>query len=364
MNNDKIFPFSHWWIGVVEDRNDPLKMGRAKVRIFGYHTESKELLPTSELPWAIPMQPITSPAISGLGQAPVGPLPGTWTIGIFIDGEDMQQPLMLGTIASKNLTGFEPIAGKSMTENKELGIIYDENGNPISGPGGKAMTTGRHGIEGWHLGQTSEKYESGGNGPGTINDYLRSNDFGGASYGTYQFASFLPILMPNGNYRSSKGPSPLQQYLNNSRFKERFVGLTPATPEFDSMWKKVAAENFNQDRTKDAFWVDQHFYIQNKYYNTCIANVQRNGIDLSRFGVAVQDLIWSCAVQLGPANTKIFTDPLRGKAQLSDLEIVKLVTQYKIDNVGKLFKSSSQGIRNSVVARWKKEEQDLLSLIA
>lgn len=353
---------SKFYFGVVEDRNDPLRMGRCKVRIFGIHSDSRELLPTSELPWAIPIQPVTSAAISGIGQSPIGPIPGTWVLLIFIDGSDMQQPAMIGTTASRNVTGYEPVAGRPSTENKDLGIVYDENGNPIPGSGGKVMTTGRHGVEGWHLGQTSERYESGGNGPGTINNYQRSNDFGGASYGTYQFASFLPVAMPNGNFRQNKGKSPLQQYLNNSRFKERFIGLEPATPAFDAMWRQVAQENHNPDRTKDAFWVDQHFYVQNKYYNTCIANVQRNGIDLTRFGCAVQDLVWSCAVQLGPANTKVFTDPLRGKAQLSDVEIVKMVTQYKIDNVGKLFKSSSQDIRNSVVSRWKREEQDLLAL--
>lgn len=359
---DKIFDFSYWFIGVVENRNDPLKIGRCQVRIFGYHAESKELLPTKDLPWAVPIQPITSPAISGIGATPVGPLPGTWVIGLFLDGQDKQQPAMIGTIASKNLTGFEPVPSRPMTENKDLGIVYDENGNPIPDSGGRRMTTGRHGAEGWHLGITSEKYESGGNGPGTINNYLKSNDFGGASYGTYQFASFLPALMPNGNYRSTKGTSPLQQYLSTSRFKERFVGLEPATPAFDAMWRKVAQENYNPDRTKDAFWVDQHYYVQSKYYNTCIANVQRQGIDLSRFGAAVQDLVWSCAVQLGPSNTKVFTDPLRGKAQLSDAEIVKMVTQYKVENVGRLFKSSSQGIRDSVVNRWKSEERDLLAL--
>ena len=36
----------NWWIGVVENRQDPEKLGRCKVRVFGYHTDSKELLPT------------------------------------------------------------------------------------------------------------------------------------------------------------------------------------------------------------------------------------------------------------------------------------------------------------------------------
>ena len=34
-----------WWIGVVEDRQDPLKLGRVRVRCVGWHSENKNLLP-------------------------------------------------------------------------------------------------------------------------------------------------------------------------------------------------------------------------------------------------------------------------------------------------------------------------------
>ena len=36
-----------WWVGEIEDRVDPLNMGRVRVRIFGWHTRSEEH--TSEL---------------------------------------------------------------------------------------------------------------------------------------------------------------------------------------------------------------------------------------------------------------------------------------------------------------------------
>lgn len=88
-----------WWVGVVEDRNDPLFLGRCKVRIFGYHNKSTTELPTSDLPWCTPIQPITSAAISGKGHTPTGPVEGTWVTGFFLDGEDCQQPVMFGTIA-------------------------------------------------------------------------------------------------------------------------------------------------------------------------------------------------------------------------------------------------------------------------
>ena len=47
-----------WWIGVVEDRFDPLNLGRCRVRIFGAHTSELQLIPTSSLPWATPLYPV------------------------------------------------------------------------------------------------------------------------------------------------------------------------------------------------------------------------------------------------------------------------------------------------------------------
>ena len=83
--------------GVVESRDDPLRLGRCKVRVVGVHTEDLSLLPTDDLPWAFPMQPINSAAMNGIGFAPVGPVPGTWVIIAFQD-EAKQFPIMMGTI--------------------------------------------------------------------------------------------------------------------------------------------------------------------------------------------------------------------------------------------------------------------------
>lgn len=92
-----------WFTGVVEDRRDPMKLGRMKVRIAGLHTEKKvqgkdEGIPTEDLPWAHPMQSLTSAAMNGIGQTPLGPVEGTWVIGFFRDGENCQEPIVMGTI--------------------------------------------------------------------------------------------------------------------------------------------------------------------------------------------------------------------------------------------------------------------------
>ena len=87
-----------WFVGVVESRQDPKKLGRVRVRCLGYHTEDLTKLPTADLPWAHPMNPITSATVSGVGQTPLGSVEGTWVIGFFQDGADCQQPIIIGTL--------------------------------------------------------------------------------------------------------------------------------------------------------------------------------------------------------------------------------------------------------------------------
>jgi hypothetical protein len=351
----------NWWIGVVEDRMDPEKLGRCRVRIFGYHTDSRDLLPVGDLPWAIPIQPITSAANSGIGSSPLGPVTGTWVIGFFLDGEDMQQPAMFGTISTKAAkTAFTETAERDATNNPTDGTLKDAVGALVKDSAGEPVKAGTPSIPGWELGKTSEKFESGGKGPSTINDYNggASGDLGGASYGTYQLASYLPATMKNGRARPSPKNSPVLQFINNSKFKNDFTGLEPATPAFDAKWKEVASKSSAE------FKDDQHNYVKKKYYDVMVANLQRTGLDLTKYGPAVQDLIWSTAVQFGPARTSIFTTPLKGKSELTEKDIVNLVSEYKTSQVPELFKSSTENIRAGVKTRYASEKSILLGMVA
>ena len=71
-----------WFMGVVEDINDPEMLNRVRVRCIGYHTADKALMPTGDLPWA--------PFISSTAQMS-SPLvnQGDWVVGFFVDGEDI-----------------------------------------------------------------------------------------------------------------------------------------------------------------------------------------------------------------------------------------------------------------------------------
>ena len=125
-----------FYLGVVEDRMDPMMLGRVRVRILGLHTHNKAILPTADLPWAYKIQPTTSGAISGIGYAPVGVMEGTWVIVQFID-PDKQMPFVVGTIGgipqsqTPELTE-EQGSGSNVLRSGDGSIVTDSSGNPIS----------------------------------------------------------------------------------------------------------------------------------------------------------------------------------------------------------------------------------------
>ena len=77
-----------WAVGVVEDRHDPEKLGRLRVRVYGYHTDDKEKIKTEDLFWAAVVSPIQSSSFGGVGFSPTGILEGTTVFGFFMDGHN------------------------------------------------------------------------------------------------------------------------------------------------------------------------------------------------------------------------------------------------------------------------------------
>ena len=106
-----------WFVGVVEDRNDPEYLGRVRVRAVGFHTDDKIKLPTIDLPWAQVILPVTSAGISGLGSSPAALVEGSWVFGYFRDAEMAQQPMIVGSV-----TGY-PIELANTSKG-----FYDPNG--------------------------------------------------------------------------------------------------------------------------------------------------------------------------------------------------------------------------------------------
>jgi hypothetical protein len=93
-----------WWFGVVENRIDPLNLGRCQVRIFGWHTDDNTLIPSNDLPWAVPMLPVNSTQLTTFKE-------GDMVVGFFTDGPSAQSPVIMGVIPGIPSKNTNPTQG-------------------------------------------------------------------------------------------------------------------------------------------------------------------------------------------------------------------------------------------------------------
>ena len=142
-----MYPEWNWWTGVVENRHDPMKLGRCQVRIMGYHSPDMVKMPTEMLPWAIPMSPINSASQTGVGWSPTGPVEGTHCVGFFRDGSDGQEPVMMGTLPGIPKKGGDKKGGPFKDNRwRNVSSMYELSAE--NGAFAKNNKTGQPDIEG------------------------------------------------------------------------------------------------------------------------------------------------------------------------------------------------------------------------
>lgn len=113
--------FNMFYRGVVVDVEDPLKLGRARVRIPSIHGVNANLpkyVPDSLLPWATPA--IWSSAGNDMGEF-TPPTPGN-RVFVTYEGGDPQYPIYFGGIPTKigNTKYYKPEIGIMMGETQEV----------------------------------------------------------------------------------------------------------------------------------------------------------------------------------------------------------------------------------------------------
>lgn len=112
---------TRWFLGtIVNNADDPLQIGRVRVRIFGLHDGVEK---DEDLPWAQIVIPTITGVHEGTGQY-LGMLTGTNVFGMFLDGPSSQLPLVIGTIPKENDNN------QRATENYPYNKVYQtENGH-------------------------------------------------------------------------------------------------------------------------------------------------------------------------------------------------------------------------------------------
>ena len=103
-----------WWLGQVceaktwehnypclpvnSQKDLPGFKRRVKVSILGWHTSDKKELKSEELPWAYCLLPVTAGGGTGGASESLNFTGGEWVFGFFLDGEDGQQPVIIGVL--------------------------------------------------------------------------------------------------------------------------------------------------------------------------------------------------------------------------------------------------------------------------
>lgn len=106
-----------WFIGVVEDRDDPEQQGRVRVRIYNVHGDVVET-PKNTLPWAIILMPGYSASLKQVGTSATGLQINSTVFGFFMDGNDATMPVIFGVMPGKN--DLPKLAAGQNTINKLL----------------------------------------------------------------------------------------------------------------------------------------------------------------------------------------------------------------------------------------------------
>ncbi len=205
----------------------------------------------------------------------------------------------------------------------------------------------------WRLGSVSERYETGGRGPGTVS--RGTGDAGGVSYGSYQMKS-----RPNGGVVAAFLKDPVA-----ARWRTRFAHLEPGTPAFSHVWQEIAAT------TPDAFRRAQHHYIARTHFMPQVRAARRLGIELTTRSAALADAVWSAAVQVGPHNRLLARAVAAVRAAGGDVNDDALLIRALYAERGRraangslaLFSHNSAAVQAGVAKRFEREERDALTLL-
>lgn len=221
----------------------------------------------------------------------------------------------------------------------------------LGGVSGSTPEVGTTLFPGQEIGVLSAHFESCEKGPGAIGyDYN-----GGTSYGTYQISSRAGTMKRFIDYLSERAPD-----LAN---KLKAAGPANTGNSFGRMpqvWKKVATED------PVRFSKLQYDFIEKSHYLPAVQEISnRTGMDISKAPRALQEVLWSTAVQHGPNGAaKIFTKAIkRAEAKNGGVKIAQLIGSVYAMRAGQ-FGSSLPDVRAAVRSRFREEGRMALAMLS
>ena len=203
-----------------------------------------------------------------------------------------------------------------------------------------------------YLGVISEKYESNGD-PGLIS--TGSGDYGGKSYGAWQFSSTMGSLDEFVNSLNKTNTKFYQRLKNGKNDDGGKFG-----ENFDREWKDIAKESYEE------FYQIQHSFIMDKYYNQALRKILAKGNfeeELKSF--SARNVIWSTAVQHGVTGSSKILIPRDIETNVYNFINSVYKERGRKDENGQLvhFANNSQAVQDGVAKRFINENRDSIRIL-
>ncbi len=201
------------------------------------------------------------------------------------------------------------------------------------------------------IGALSAHFESGGMGPGVVGYDAR----GGTSYGIYQISSRAGTMKLFIDYLSQRAPDIAQ----------KLEAAGPANTgsrsgKMPHVWKELASAD------PVRFQKLQTSFIQKNLYLPTVQEISdKTGLDISKAPKALQEVLWSTAVQHGSKGAaNIFARAIgRVESNNDQLGVAKLIdTVYNMR--ANHFASSGAGVRAAVKSRFREEGKIALAMLS
>ncbi len=221
----------------------------------------------------------------------------------------------------------------------------------IGGVCGSTPSAGTMLCPGQGIGVLSAHFESCEKGPGAIGyDYN-----GGTCYGTYQISSRAGTMKSFVDYLSERAPD-----LANTLKAAGPANTGNSFGKMPAVWKKVASQD------PERFAKLQYDFIEKNHYLPAVQEISdRTGLDISKAPRALQEVLWSTAVQHGPNGAaKIFTKAIkRTEAKNGGVKVAQLIGSIYDMRAGQ-FGSSVPHVRAAVRSRFREEGRMALAMLS
>ncbi|HEX7956549.1 MAG TPA: hypothetical protein VF508_06385, partial [Pyrinomonadaceae bacterium] len=183
-----------------------------------------------------------------------------------------------------------------------------------------------------------------------------AGDAGGASYGSYQMTS-------------KPGGGTVKRFVSEADFpfRAKFAGLVPGTAQFTAVWKQLAQSD------REQFQAAQHDYIKKTHFDPLVQKmIAEDGLNVLTRSHALQDVIWSTAVQHGPGTNVPHVALANVKSRPGDpsfdSDFIKAIYaergRKRADGTLARFSRNSPKVQQGVAQRFRDEQRDALQMLA